>query len=171
MPTAHFKSILAALAAGFFPAHLALAEGLSPCNRAAPQMQNTLGKKLKAGIPFELVAIVEQNGRAVCHQSLQLHFSLWDNLVRITDGNAILGRFSENEYSSVACTRLFCTKGVNNESKLRLRIFVNPNWAGRFARIQARTSSVSQVLFSLNWSDLTKNINKDETLFDEEFIP
>jgi hypothetical protein len=165
------KLLFPFVAASSLIANAATASDPAICTSAAPNIQRGLNAKMKSGVPFEVFSVVVQDGRAACTKALKLHLSLWDNRVRIMAGEMVLGRFSDTAYADFVCSYSLCQQQLTSGKKAQLRVFANPNWEESMARLESRTNSFVRRFFSINWNDLKQNMQKDEFLFEGEFIP
>jgi hypothetical protein len=135
------------------------------------KIKNSVIDKVNTGIPFELLAIVSENEKPKCHRSLQIQLSLWDKKIRISDGEKLLARAGNDDFSELICRNLVCQNNVSPHGLGKVRVYLNPNWTGRLERLKARTSGLNTLLYSIDWEDFSKEKNKDSFIFEEDLIP
>lgn len=145
-------------------------EGLD-CVQTSALIQTSLEEKLRSGIPFELLAVTEQNKKPACYRSLQIYRSLWDNRIRISEGETLVGRYPTSEYALAACKNLSCRENLQTGRPALLRVYLNPHWAGRLSRLRARANAMSLLLYTLDWDEIGRQNGGESVLFEKEILP
>ena len=143
---------------------------LGVCSLYQDAYRSEIRPKIQAGVPFELMSVVIEDGNLIYKKAIRIVYNLWDELVMLKSGDQILARFALTNADTELCKFLEISEELKAGRKYTFRILLNPMWAERITRLQIasdHTASNSKIM-GINWQKLAGEMPSEKTLLEKE---
>jgi len=144
---------------------------LGICGFYRDAYQGEILKKINAGIPFELMSTVFEDGNLVYKKAVRVSLNLWDDVVTLRSGDQVLSKFYLKDGVSEVCKQLEIEDtDLKPGRKYVFRILLNPMWSERMTRLQVTTGREleSQHLIGIDWKKLAETMPSEKVLLEKE---
>ncbi|MEK6705426.1 MAG: hypothetical protein AABZ06_06535 [Bdellovibrionota bacterium] len=155
-----------------------LSFGISPeahgkvgvCSIYQDAYQNEIKTKIRAGIPFELMSALFEDGALISKKVVHVNFNLWDEVLTLKSDDHLLGKISLADAPGLLCKFLELPEALKSGRHYTYRLFLNPMWGERMARLQISTGHNldNKRLVGINWKKLAEEMPSDKILLEKE---
>jgi len=160
----------------------------SVCNWIKPVYQTSILKKIKSGVPFELMSLFTSQKQIQCRKILHISFDLWDEVITVKEQEKIVSTFKLKKGLRALCPLLTCknisipsnnknkhkSNSKGKSKKMIFRLLLNPMWQGRLKRLQGivpmETKNRRAGIIHINWSNIGSQLPTKQLLI-EKVIP
>lgn len=142
------------------------------CHHLSQVYRSGILPKIMKGLPFELMATIEQNRSTIFKKILYIQYDLWDEIVTGKDQGQIVFRIAIAQVENPLCQALAPspTDGKEITGKFRYSVMVNPMWEGRLARLKSSLLDTTKMkIIKINWNNMLYQLPAEEILIDQEF--
>jgi len=155
-----------------------LSFGISPeaqgkvgvCSIYQDAYKNEIKAKIRAGIPFELMSALFEDGALVAKKVIHINFNLWDEVLTMKANDHLLGKISLIDAAEQLCKFLEIPETLKSGRRYTYRLLLNPMWGERMARLQLSTGHDldNKRLIGINWKKLAEEMPSDRVLLEKE---
>jgi hypothetical protein len=128
-------------------------------------------RKLRGGVPFELMALWLQDGQVVARRVVHLSYDLWDEVITVKEEERVLKRIPSKQGAAEVCRFLEPPTGdLKSGTKIIYKLLLNPLWAGRVARLKASSALPGGEvgILHVNWDRVARELDPETTLLSQE---
>ncbi len=146
----------------------------SVCKWIKPVYQHSILKKIKSGVPFELMSLFTYQKQIQCRKILHITFDLWDEIITVKEQEKIISKFKLKKGLGALCPLLICKNlSVPSNNKMKFRLLLNPMWQGRLKRLQGivpmETKNRRAGIIHINWSNIGSGLPNKQLLIEKVF--
>lgn len=142
--------------------------GVGVCGFYKKTFETEIVPKIQAGVPFELMATLFEDGHLIAKKVVHLKYNLWDEVVTLRAGEQILGNLVMSKIQDGLCEHLEITESPKPSRKYTYRLLLNPMWGERMARLKASTGTENFRIMGINWKTLADDMPSEKILLEKD---
>lgn len=140
------------------------------CGVYGEAYQKEILPKIQAGVPFELMSALFEDGKLTQKKVVHISYNLWDEVITVKSAGKTAGKFPLKVGVTELCRHLDWEEPAKSGHKQVVRLLLNPLWSERITRLQMSTGGEpnSKRMIGINWQKLADEMPSEKVLLEKE---